>query len=594
MKNTNLNRFGDTAFRIKNQVNFYLNLIDNINKLSINNKSKSIDKEIIYKQLISEGILNYSDNKQIDSNNRSSMLFKQLLEFKLLEKNNGEVLTTKLYKEIINLLDPSASQINMNTTHLPTLIFTILMLLSDSTESNAFRIFIRYLYDKYEREKNLKVSKQEISLFSVIENIDDFKNFASKSKSYTLDALFSNFPTIEEINIFLLNSEKNNLNKNFNLLLNNKNVPKFFKPTKELDIILKLLKDYSETNFKENVIDKYEQNNDFNKIVRCINKKFKLNYKSNKDLIKEEKLNLLYLFYKYKKCDLIYKDYKDINFRWFSNINLIKKVDKEYIIDEECLKLCKYILDNYSKLDDIQQIVKVVINKFNQLKIIQTSLPYTKNEVCEALSFFTKKEINFVKLREFLKLEEIANSTIYEYLINISIAIIFNYSVEEFLEYTNTLLDKNLKPIIHAPGKRSDGILYDKSYNLYSTVEATILKNSELIKEEESINNHVINYFDSKNIDSNYNILFIHNNQPAENSIFRFMGEENRSYKDPTKKINILMINTETLLKILENNKKDFLKIALDKLPLKIEKVDHQNLLNLFKKYLSLIDDITK
>ncbi|MBD5446131.1 MAG: hypothetical protein HDR31_02295 [Mycoplasma sp.] len=548
MINNNLKRFGDTSFRLKDQVNFYFNVIKIIKENRIKNLSELVEK-IEELQLV-----NY---KKIDRN-RIRFLTKQLRNFDLININeNEEIFLTNKFKYIENISKKDIDDFyDLTGLDLIKVLFGVLML-NDTNLSEQFKLFIEYLNSDKDADQN------SIILFSICETIEEFSSYKNHSKQQIINTLFSDISendVIEYIN-----------NKNSFKDILNKYGYSMRKPYSEIESIKNLIIHLqSKPNMSLSDIKIFlGENEKLKKIINDINKFFGLELKD----LNTNKYKILSYFLKFKKYELIYKDYFDINRRWFLGIGLFCYAEnKKLEISPKYLKIYTFLnqfdLNNYS----IEFIKNEIIKNFSFDESVSLQYPYDYKTIISVLKKFNETNFNYDSICKTLSIYNVNPATIFEYLVNLSFAIAYDYSPLDFKNrYAKTILDDNLKPRSHAVGGQPDGFIEDFDVNkIVSTVESTILRKKEIFKEKEPIQRHAINLLKNNNYDNDMpNCLFIVRESIDENNILFFSSHENSKYiNDLKKEVRVIILDLNMFIKILENNQLTFLlRKVINRLP---------------------------
>lgn len=555
-----LNRFGDTSFRIKNQTAFYTQIL-----LKIYNE-ENISPLKLFEYIENEGIIKYSKNDKLG---RQTLLTKQLKYFGLVDFNlNQELICTDFAK---NFLDQISTLNYINGYNIFS-VFWFYIMLNDINLSNLFKGFIIYLHDH-----NIELLSNEL-----------IYSFISSPKEIYID-------------------KPNNLNNDYNeselleiLKYNNMHkVFKFRKIPKYNSILPELVNSLDDKSKVVKIL-----NND-NKLVSII-KKIMINYYNySKKITPNELMNFLYnnknnIIFDYKKFisdQTIKKDYKDINCRWFNEINLFTyHQDKKMIINKEYLNLYYKIVNLFdlisSSENPFSELIKI-IKESNEL-VSELKYPFNKEQINEILKLCINNDWLLIK-KLYPCFENIANPTIFEYMINLTFSYYLNFSISKFIDSTNTILDAQLLPTSHAPGKKPD---YETNYNnLYFIVESTLLKSNEEIMKNEfySTQRHSYKFFEDVRLKTNNYInkepftILIFNEELNDNLIYNFMNYSKSEYfSDPNIIIKTLIINTKILLDLVNSNKfPTFLEYIYKNIPLngKNEIIDeYNNILNNFLK----------
>ena len=104
MNNYNRNRFGDTSFRIKKQINFYQEIFQFIYEKfrEIEDTKKDLDISIeleLVKEYVFKNIVNYNEQKV----SHGRIIIKQLEKFKLINFKNNQIFPTDIGKEVFQM-----------------------------------------------------------------------------------------------------------------------------------------------------------------------------------------------------------------------------------------------------------------------------------------------------------------------------------------------------------------------------------------------------------------------------------------------------------------------------------------------------------
>jgi len=98
----NYNRFGDTSFRLKNQIEFYTQLLYEI-------KDKEPTSLELYNLVKQKGIINYHD-KVFEQSNRSKLMIKELINLSLVEEKNNYLCLTDLGENLITSIEENQNK----------------------------------------------------------------------------------------------------------------------------------------------------------------------------------------------------------------------------------------------------------------------------------------------------------------------------------------------------------------------------------------------------------------------------------------------------------------------------------------------------
>ena len=553
-----LNRFGDTSFRIKNQTAFYTQIL-----LKIYNE-ENISALKLFEYIENEGIIKYSKNEKLK---RQTLLTKQLKYFGLVDFNlNQELICTDFAK---NFLDQISTLNYINGYNIFS-VFWFYIMLNDINLSNLFKGFIIYLHDH-----NIELLSNEL-----------IYSFISSPKEIYIDKpnnLHNDYNESELLEIL----KYNNMHKVFKF----RKIPKYNSVLPEL---VNSLDDKSK-------VVKILNNDD--ELVSKIKKIMRDYYNYSKKITQNELMNFLYenknnIIFDYKKFisdQTIKKDYKDINCRWFNEINLFTyHQNKKMIINKEYLNLYYKIVNQFDSISSSEnpfsELIKI-IKESNEL-VSELKYPFNSEQINEILKLCINNDWLLIK-KLYPCFENIANPTIFEYMINLTFSYYLNFSISKFIDSTNTILDAQLLPTSHAPGKKPD---YETNYNnLYFIVESTLLKSNEEIMKNEfySTQRHSYKFFEDVRLKTNTYInkepftILIFNEELNDNLIYNFMNYSKSEYfSDPNIIIKTLIINTKLLLDLVNSNKfPTFLEYIYKNIPLngKNEIIDeYNNILNNF------------
>lgn len=441
------NKIGGTEFRVKNQINGYTTLVcflrDNI-------KNKENIKEI------NEKFLNFTKREQIYSyktedkiQNRFLMVSKLLKQIGLIELKEKEIFISK--QKIFNFLENPK-----------------LFLFNEFT--NQFKFWqkgIEYLYSK----KNL-----DSFWFSIALQIFNPKEDNSFCDVY--EKVSNNFDSVIDELIFKLYETTN---------------PKEISPKM-------FLGSYKKPDQKRNEI--------FIELLNNVMKKQKI----SKELVsKLSKIKLFehmiknkeYGYKRYKGEKRTIKQYADKLTKYIDNVNystLIMDMNRTKLWMNIGLEyndlICRW-LNEFSLLDNKNVSSKNIslinqkfslIEKQNNIQLF----PYSLKEVKSYLIKMQEHDFNF---KFDLGLDDVTNSAIAEYFVNLFYAIHFKMSTLEFKKYSRTgLKNGTLLPSYCAPGKGPD--MYIIYNNKLKIIETTIHKTKKQV-----MNNEIFNIVDHVNLD---------------------------------------------------------------------------------------------
>lgn len=561
MKSNNLIRFGDTSFRLRNQIQFYVNLIFFIDGYDSSGEYIEIS-DIDYKEFLSGVGLNYNWDKKIDIHKRIKLMFKQLEKFGLFLTKDKKIKLNKKFKDFTYcLLNRYRDFINCGF-EIHKVLFSILMLFSKSDESIRFRELIIML----SRNKVYKFEKEKLAFFSLPLSYIKLDDVWCDSP-WEVISTFNDHFTYEKLQKFT-QLYKSNQKYKINEVLSSIKIPTFKKPSRKLEDLCEYI---IRGNNSQEFIDSENVKNMLNKIYKEFNMKTK--YDSFFDMFRHEEENLVKYAYISVKNSVILKDYLDINIRWFKDIGLLKESSKknDVKVNKNYLNLLYKLLEKYEYFDEEFDLLKVVDLAYKiildeNLQIFETvKYPFTKHEVLEYLRYFWKGEYDLVFRKT--SLEGIANATIYEYLVNLSFAIQYKLDPNDFKRsMCRTILNDKLLPVTHAPGRQADGYIYNSNFNSIEafTIESTILRGEKILNEKVPIQRHANDFYIKIKDDLNENLntptaVLVHNDPISYDLINSFCNENSSTFfygsKNIDDRIRIIMINTDMLVKLLEEEK---------------------------------------
>ena len=552
-----LNKFGDTSFRMKNQIGFYYQILTYI----FENENQS--KEEIYNHVVQLGIINYTEIKLKKS--RPGFLIKQLKFFELIEiKNDNKVSCTLLGKEFIEQTLKYKKIFEQKNIDIIAVFFCFIMI-KNGPLSNIFYNFLKFLFTN-----NTNEITDEI-LYSFI-YIDE------QSENFSIQEITSKNISNEEFEKILLNGNMQytlhfrkplSIDKSLPLLINSKeNYKEVLNNNKKLLDAMKLI---------------YKNYKNINKNIRVSDSDL-YNYVETRggiNLINDACLKI--------KNGTIKKDYHDINKRWFFGIKLFMKIDSKIILNNNYIDIYKFILENKQNIN-FEKIIQYILKIDDKDSCSQ--YPYQLSEVIDMLKMIEND--GWVHLKKKYMLENIANPTIYEYLVNLAFSLSYNNDIKEFKKWSNTLLDDENKPISHAPGRNPDGIIIEEGGYCGIIESTTLIGVEEIIKNEKySTQRHAVKTYNEiiKEISSNQKdplIVFVLNKKYNESIIFNFLSSNNAQYFDNQNiVIKTIVVCCEDIIKLLENNKLNILiKSLYEKIPFECKPNEY------FNSYINLLSTI--
>lgn len=431
LNRNNFNKLGGTEFRVANQIKSYTSLFYWIidEKIKVNNKSEGIETKEIEEKFrdwaIKEDLYNYRSKDKIK---RFKMILGNLLkDFKIIKKSND---------------GHYVSNIKSNDLSLNTFFLHVYENFGNS-KNNAFKSMVDFII----LNKNRKLNAEKIALaFFVHDGNESFSELYEKE---------------DIVNILTSNWLKDKENKNLEEVIKFRKPPTYFhfynnifQKKKNLEEIV--LSDFTKFDYLVSK-DKYLKNIFFNK-----NKKFSLIFFIKS--LNEISYNDLIFKFNYKQIERLLKDdYKDLLFRWLFGFKLLKSSSKkENIIITDHLGFVNkkpFIKENTS------------IEKY----------PFSKEKVLKYLKLISN--LSFEWKNKIDDLQNINNSTLAEYFVNLFWAYELNILPKNFTKYSKTKVDEYLFPIFTAPGGTPDFSFQDENRNVI--VETTLLKDLEQIKRNE-------------------------------------------------------------------------------------------------------------
>lgn len=470
MKYKEFNKIGGTEIRAKVQTITYFKILMWFSEYR-NSNQNSFDKEKCNEAFIewtkNEEIYNYSDKDNI---NRFLMIIQNLKKWGIVDKENNiindreenEEIESYLFKNIANNYKPFFKMVD----------FIWKMKNQGNKNINYKRLYYAFLvWEENENYENLYLKGDEWIINEIIKN--------EKKEINLKNELCSNFrkppkfkTTYENIFNKYNNNEQQSINMNDfenNFWIDNDDyISKF----------IEIRKKYNRTNLKSELIIKKLRN-----------------------MTRDEFLDK---FQEIKLKNLLEKEYFDLFSRWMCEFSFIDN-KKDLVINYEIL--------NYDQNND-----KYVLEKTNSI----LEFPYTYENICKYLNSINEQKFEFK--RTDLNLNEIPNSAIAEYFVNLYMGYKLKIKANDFKKYCKTVLNRKLYPIYTAPGKQADF-----QYENYDTkevyiVETTIHNNQNTLTKNELeptarhfysfINNNIelakfkkhfymVSYFDEKDINSN-------------------------------------------------------------------------------------------
>ncbi|MDC8962387.1 hypothetical protein [Metamycoplasma hyosynoviae] len=443
MKSNNFNKLGDTSLRTKVQVINYFQILNWIIETKENNDPITKDKwnEEFISLCKNENIYCYKNN----SINRFQFVLKELKNWKILN-DNCELIDKKDKSELLRRD-----------------IYPFQFFFSKIVENYLpFKKIVEFLYEKKLKEENVEIDRLIYCFYVYGNNNDNDETTESIQELYEMgkeDILDS----IANKNIKNYQTKKDEYGFNFK------------KPPKYIKLYTSILNYYAK--IKLDGLKKIFQNITFKKSDEHI--LTTLSKKNNKveiiEKLEKMKLNDYLLFIEKERLKrLLDKEYKDLFLRWLKDFKLINN------FKDKNIKL-NFLEKEYNKF-------------YIRYKQKPEKYPFTFEEVTKFISYISNRKFHFKNSNKML--ENIEDSTLAEYFVNLFISMKIKIPPSKFNEFCNTQMDEKLFPIFTARGGKADFQYIDKKNEKVIVVETTIIKTESSITkvEFEPIARHFLNY----------------------------------------------------------------------------------------------------
>ena len=470
MLTKNFNKIGGTEYRVKSQVRGYGFFIKYILSDEFKKIFKNNDKEIdlAWKKYVEEeGVYKYKKGNI----NRFKMLLGRIKNSMpiIFEKEDGYVLNKEfnLDKPFNSFLLFLQKYFNKNT-NLP---FKHLLefMYNNPAKNNATKL--AYAFSCFDGQESFE-ELYDMNIFEElakrsIQNNEDYFKFKKK---------ISNLDAIKEI-------------------VNMKKLSKIITP---LDL-LKYNYQYKKDKHLKPIFFKKHQKYNVAKLVVYINN---INYN-----------NLIFNLWVQRHKRTLDKDYKDLFFRWMSDLQLSKasSTKNNYFSNDKIIKMGNLYYVN-------------ITNK-------NFYYPYSKEIVYKYLDSISKSDFSF-KIHDD-ELVNVGNSVIAEYFVNLYFCYKFDINPKDMKKYVNTKMTYDLYPLFTAPGGVPD-MSYRKDDNTVINIETTIHKTLRQVENNEIF--PCVDHFKEniKNIDNGSLIFVSLINKPRLKERFerQFNGEVNIKNKN--------------------------------------------------------------
>ena len=500
MKHKNFNKFGGTEYRFKDQISAYIFFINWI--IEYQEKNSITDENAVEKAFRKyckeEDIYEYRDSTGI---NRFKMVLSNLeKDLHILQFDEN----TKKYKldEKFDMRNPPSS---------------FLFFMQNAWEENnfPFKQMLKFMYEN----TNLNDAKKIRRAFMVYDGTESFKHL------YEIDVI-NQIVDNEFKDIVLTDNLENNI--------------KFRKPIKNLSLIKDIYrKKYYGLEILENDLkfigtkDKY-----LNEIAFGDQRNKRINDPKIfvKNLNEIETITFLKRLRKAQLKNNLDGEYCDLFNRWMYGIGLAASSSKNEI---------KY-LSNRINFKNGNYLVNIPVS--------QLDFPFTMQECIENLKKIQAEEYIDIKLS--LSLNNVPNSAIAEYFVNLFFCYKLGIKPSEFKKYVNTQTDDKLKPIFTAPGGKPD-MWYIRNNHMYC-IETTMIKNpNQILKAEHlSCTDHLYKIINEYKLSINNNQLYFVNYKNDEEFLEKLQTLFEAGWKIKFKKgesfhkLNLMNYSFEDLTKI--------------------------------------------
>ena len=500
MKFNNFNKIGDTTYRVKNQIPAYIDFT----KWYINhwNKNQKEPNDVDFRQWVRDTKYSYKYNSRDKIKDRIKFLKPSAkTKFKLFKKN----ISCNTFDLNIDLSN-SNNLLNDIVNNLSN--FEVLSKNDEKGSYETCLAFNKMLWFMIENP-TLNDAKRIFFAFATYEESDDFKKIYFQH----IDCLVNKMLVKYGPKQILLDGLKQQ------------------KKPKELKIVCEMIVN-QKTSF-------FISNEDFDYLKKhkylCSNIKTKndfQNFIKNNSL---EEITKKLLYERFNK--LLNGDYFDLFTRIMNDLGLSNTTGKKT-----------------NKFNNEKVSFNNILKKFYIKLKFSKSLPYTYTQVSNYLKNIDEKNFEFMKFDKHLN--GLKRYLVTEYFVNLKIFLLLKKPICQINDCINTILNENLYPVCHAPGKKCDMVVeYDT--NKLISFETTI-NNSDrtiIMKELYPCFNHMACHKPPFEI----NILFLILLSDAKNKfIENSFSDTKRSWEEKTgRKFFPKVLSIAELLKI--NDIKDLL-----------------------------------
>jgi hypothetical protein len=502
----NFNKFGDTSFRVSDQLKYYRLLILKLGDLDEEELNKFDDEEF-RDWCKEEGIYNYSDKNF----NRYKFVISFLKKIGLLKYNDEKIdrvflkkicedISTKPEATFFNAIIKNATLDKTNKAFKEMCSF---ILKSEISEFNLETLSLCFFC--YDGETTFK------ELYEKGLNINHFVDKYKETKNY------------EKCISVIKQNDTNNLT-----------LPLFRKSITGQRVVIDIL------NRRMNNIDIDSAifNSQEEKIYKIIAERFgfSMKGKNRAELVKFINSKtfdfLMNEFVKWKFQKLLLKDYKDLFFRWLHEFKFINSSSTTET------KLFK------------EQFTNVVDDELNykSTTLLELEYPYSKEESIEIIKKIDSTGVNDKNVWQEIRdqyegLRLVPNPAIAEYFINLYFSYLLNIEPKNFVKFSRTKVDNLLNPVFTAPGGGSDFEYFDDKTGLIVSIETSIISNVSQMKEKEIFQStkHLMNLIRNWATEENDIVQFLvgYNNIVKEDSLKEtyelIVGHEVRGHSNQVK-----------------------------------------------------------
>lgn len=574
-----LHRFGENAFKSANQIALYNEILNRI--IEIRDVDNTFDSQLIYNELTNDGLFNFNPNNAP----KRTLMFKLFKESGLVQttENSTKYLITDRLLNIINRLtnwDVSSNLYNSSE------IFYCYILLLNVNHGNRLAELINYLRNKISNNYET-ISEIEISCFiydgDFNQSVIDTTNL---NKRETIELFFNidNRNISEETIKKFLTEFYNTENERKNSILNsfvreNFNWPEsyeFQNAPKKIYKAFEMMNFLNQNNFYDIAMNYLNDptNNVKKEIKKTLEIFYGIRFKNDKNInhniiefINNVRYDLIFKLILWKKYELVFRDYMNINISWFTNLGLLSNLKAEndsvkiFSINRRILNLFTYVIDNDLHNQTFNHFVDNITNHFanSEAEEINYRFPFTYDEVVWMMEKYKENCPNEI-INRYQIWRGRTFPTIYEYLVNLAIAYSYDYSPVDFKnKYCNADLDENLLPWSWAGGGKSDGIIedIDNGHIIFSTIESTMHRRLKTIidSERNSIHQHAYDFCTLNNQDEKI-ALFVVDDKLSVDLLYQFCSyRKSDYYLDRNINIHIILLTTDIFLELFKTHR---------------------------------------